>query len=158
MQSFCLTICRMTMAGWVGAAVLFVVTSVVEQSGPNFDNVIRDHLAVMRFPYYYGFGFALVGVSLAAGFACRRHSAVGPKLAATFLICTTLALVMMVADYIWIYQPLAQLITPPGSVRTSDFTTYHNASKYVNMADLLLCLIAAIAICWPARRSPAATQ
>lgn len=146
------------MAAWVGGAVLFVVTSVVEQSGPNFDNVIRDQLAVMRFPFYYGFGFVLIAVGLVAGLVARGHAAVSKKAAVTFLICTVLALIMMVVDYLWIYQPLAQLITPAGSVRTSDFVTYHNASKYINMVNLTLCLIAAIAICLPARSAQAATE
>jgi hypothetical protein len=137
------------MAAWVGGAALFVVTSIIEQSGPNFDSVIRDHLALMRFPFYYGFGFSLVGVSLFAGVAAVGHPTVGRKCATTFLICTSLAMTLMLVDYFWIYQPLIELITPAGAVKTADFVTYHKASKYINEIDLTLCLVAAFAICWP---------
>jgi hypothetical protein len=154
MRSFLLTVCRFSIAAWVGGAALFVMTSIIEQSGPNFDSVIRDHLALMRFPFYYGFGFSLVGVSLLAGGAAVGHPAVGRKSATTFLICTSLAMILMLVDYVWIYQPLIELITPAGTVKTADFITYHKASKYINEIDLTLCLVAALAICWPTASQP----
>ncbi|MBT4863701.1 MAG: hypothetical protein HON53_01090 [Planctomycetaceae bacterium] len=149
MRSFLLTVCRFSMAAWVGGAALFVVTSVIEQSGPNFDSEIRDHLALMRFPFYYGFGFSLLGVGLLSGLAACGHPSVSKKIATAFFACASLAMILMVVDYVWIYQPLVELITPAGSAKSAEFVTYHKASKYINEIDLTLCLVAALAICWP---------
>ena len=57
---------RFLLAAWVGAAVLFVITSVAEQTSEHFDSLIRDQLATIRFPLYYQFGFACLFGALIA--------------------------------------------------------------------------------------------
>ncbi len=59
------TCCPAIVAGHVGggAAILFVITSVAEQTAPDFDSMIRDRLATIRFPYYYVYGFASLGIA-----------------------------------------------------------------------------------------------
>ena len=59
----------------------------------------------------------------------------------------------MAADYIWIYQPLLDMVTPPGAVKPASFTAYHEASKYVNLLGLTLCLVASVALNWPRSKS-----
>ena len=57
---------RFSLCSWVGAAVLFVVTGVLQVQTPSFDAAIKNHLAVIRFPAYYIFGFTHVGVATVA--------------------------------------------------------------------------------------------
>ena len=152
MQSMCLAICRFSIVAWVGAAALFVVTAVTEQTAEDFDSIIRDRLALLRFPFYYAFGFSLVIVSLVCGWLARKHPAVTVKQISLFLGLSAIALLLMIVDYVWIYQTLARLITPPGGARSSEFVVYHNASKYINEAGITCCLLAALLIGWPRRR------
>ena len=44
------------------------------------------------------------------------------------------AFAMMIVDYVWIYTPLVEMITPPGKARPSQFVDYHNGSKWINAA------------------------
>ena len=60
MKSVCLTISRLALAAWVGAASLFVVTAIQEARSTEFDSITKNALAALRFPAYYAFGFALV--------------------------------------------------------------------------------------------------
>lgn len=156
MHRFCVLIARLAITAWVGAAVLFVIVGVREVTlsgqvlpGGGFDSATRDALVLLRFPAYYVTGFALVGVGLLAT-ACAG-SASGWSRPARFatLGLLSVALLLMISDYVWIYQPLVEMVTPPGATRTSDFEKYHNASKYINVADVTLCGIAAALLCWP---------
>jgi hypothetical protein len=63
-----------------------------------------------------------------------------------------IALATMIADYIWVYQPLAGMIDPPGGTKPASFVTYHNASKWINETNVTLVLIAAVLLSWPAAR------
>ncbi|MBC8116813.1 MAG: hypothetical protein H7062_20655, partial [Candidatus Saccharimonas sp.] len=58
-------------------------------------------------------------------------------------------LVVMAADFNWIYQPLLEMVSPPGRDKPASFTAYHEASKYVNLLGLTLCLVASVALNWP---------
>ncbi len=57
------------------------------------------------------------------------------------------ALAVMVGDYIWVYQPLVEMVTPPGQSRPAEFVTYHKASKWLNALAISLCGIAAMFLC-----------
>ena len=142
---------RLCIVAWVGAAVLFVVTAVIEQSSDKFDSLIRDHLAVVRFPPYYLFGSVLVGVSLACGVAARKHSGLGRLKGLLFIALTLAALLLMVADYFFIYRPMVDMLTPVGKARPAEFGGYHDASKYINLVSITICLVAGGVICWPGR-------
>lgn len=152
MQSALLTTARFCLCAWVGAAVLFVTTGVREVTATECkylnQSPVKDELVAVRFPAYYAFGFALLGVSVAA-LALLGRSSLPRRRRRIVLTLTAAALVMMIADYVWIYRPLLEMITPPGRARPWQFVQYHDWSKYVNAADLGLCLIAAILISLP---------
>lgn len=139
----CLTVARLALAGWVGAATLFVINGVRLVTSGVFDSVDRDHISLLRFPPYYLFGFVLMGVAVVslafAGNAVRRW-VLGVVLAAGLI---------MLADYLWVYRPLEAMITPPGQARSPRFETLHRASMIVNFVHVGLCLVAAIAISRP---------
>ena len=143
---------RFALAAWVGGAILFVVTSVHEQTFDGFDSVTKDQLATIRFPDYYQFGFALVTTALVSGLIGLSR-----KRRIVFAVLTGLALAIMCVDYFTVYLPLQESITPPGQVRTEEFITLHNRSKHINQISLSLALLASLIACWPvARRDSAA--
>lgn len=147
-------IARSAITAWVGAAVLFVVVGVSEVTTPEFTSEIKDRLVVVRFPLFYMAGFALVGVGwLLSTFVPRA-----PQVSAirAWLICglLTLSLVGLVGDYIWIYLPLEQMVTPPGQPRTQQFIHLHEWSARINSINLLWCLIAAGLMNWHSHAVP----
>ena len=131
---------RLALAAWVGAAVLFVMTSVAEQVFPGFDGKVRDQLATIRFPYYYATGVSCCTIGLASGVLCRSLS----RRLTVALIIIAMASVVFALDYFCIYRPLQELISPPGQPRTDEFTQLHTWSRNVNMLHLLLVLLAAV--------------
>jgi len=153
MQRVLLMTARLTTAAWVGAAVLFVVTGtreVTRVEGPLNQSTIRDALVAVRFPAYYAFGFLLVAAALLCAVLLQRgtfRSAMRRWLVLGLLSAT---LLMMLADYFWIYRELVEMITPPGRARPAEFVTYHKASKWINAADIGLCFFASVLLNWPA--------
>ena len=71
-HNVCVTLLRFLLAAWVGAAVLYVITSVAEQISPDFDSRIRDQLATIRFPIYYKFGAFIYGATAVLAVAVWR--------------------------------------------------------------------------------------
>ena len=139
---------RFLLAAWVGAAVLFVITSVAEQTSVKFDSVTRDQLATVRFPYYYHFGFAsliaaffasVVAIATATSDVRRKWFVVGGLVA--------VAGVLMIADFQWIYRPLIDLITPAGQARTPEFESLHTWSRYANQTHVGIIMFAGIVSC-----------
>ncbi|MBX3442872.1 MAG: hypothetical protein KF774_10735 [Planctomyces sp.] len=148
-SNVCLCAARLLTAGWVGAAALFVVNGVLEVTSPQFDSLVRDQLVLIRFPAYYLFGFVMVlGGLLATACAGRilpgRRRVIG-------LVLLTLALALMIYDWLRIYSPLQALLSPPGQPRTPDFRVLHVWSEVVNTIDVTLALAAAVVLCWPTR-------
>lgn len=153
MQRLCLSLARFALSAWIGAAALFVVTSISEQRSTAFGSDVKNILAALRFPAYYWFGFSLVGVGLLGGVIgvdrhrqCRRWWVIVGSL--------LLALVLMVVDYVAIYSPLFAIVTDPSGVRDAWFLELHRWSEQINTLDVSLCLIAAIAVCWPEKDPP----
>lgn len=148
MRAFCLMLVRFCLAAWVGAALLFVATSVAEQISPQFDSATKNTLAVIRFPIYYLAGFATLGLalisSLLAGPLSRRRRW-------CLFTLTLLSLGIMLGDYFWVFQPLKQMMLTETVLRNAEFTRYHNLSKYLNMLDVLLVMLATLAAGWPIR-------
>lgn len=154
MASFCVAITRMTLGFWVGGAILFVLTSVAEQKHPQFDSLIRDQLATIRFPYYYVFGCCCLGTAVAgsAVAAVLNRGCLRKRMFAA-LVFVSLSSVVAAVDYTQVYVPLQQLITPPGKPRAEPmFSTLHNRSRWINEVHLSLALIAAVIVCWPEKR------
>lgn len=142
----CLSMQRFLLPLWVGAAVLFVLTSVAEQRSAWFEPGVKNQLALIRFPYYYAFGLGAMVTALACGggrLSARR------RCRSTLIVFTLLAVVttLMIVDYLFVYRPLAALMLEPFRERGSDFTIYHQASKYINAIEILLCTVAALVVC-----------
>ena len=151
MQKLCLTIARFALSAWIGAAALFVVTSVREATFPAFDSLIKNQLAALRFPSYYLFGFVLVGLSFVCGTIGLRRATSRWRWS-LFVGTSGVALLLMVFDYIAIFQPLYASVTRPDGVRDHRFMELHRASTRINFADVSLCSVAAILACWPNRK------
>lgn len=140
-----IVVLRLMLSAWIGAAILFVITSVAEQTSEHFGSLIRDQLAAIRFPHYYFFGCCIhVSCLVLSAFVAmvsanavrRRFLYVG-----VFVLLSAMG---MIADYQLVYQPLLELITPPGQVRTPEFTRLHNLSRYANQVHLSLMFVAAV--------------
>ncbi|MCP4172008.1 MAG: hypothetical protein GY758_14680 [Fuerstiella sp.] len=136
---------RLLLAAWIGAAVLYVITSVAEQTSSNFDSLIRDQLATIRFPLYYCFGLAIHVAAVALAFGVWKTSAPENRrrLLIVFLL-VGLSGILITLDYFIIYVPLQDLITPPGQVRSQRFIQLHTLSRRANEVHLTIMLIAAI--------------
>ncbi len=151
MQRICLTIVRFALSAWIGAAALFVVTSIAEQRSTAFGSDVKNVLAALRFPSYYSFGFVLVGLGLVGGAMGidrlrqrRRWFAI--------VSCLMLALLLMLVDYFTVYSPLYAIVTDSSGVRDARFMQLHRWSEQINTIDVALCLFAAIAACWPEKQ------
>ncbi|MBW3540198.1 MAG: hypothetical protein KY476_08005 [Planctomycetes bacterium] len=157
MRTMAVMVARVALAAWVGAAGLFVATSIREvrprQAGFEFefDSRTRDRLVVLRFPMYYACGFALVGVGAAAGVAARRHPALGRRRGSVACGLALAALATMLVDYFFVYRPLEAMILPAGGAKPASFVALHEASKWINAFDVSLCLAAALLFAWPGR-------
>lgn len=146
-----LMLARFALSAWVGAAALFVINGVLLITSDAFDSVGRDHVALIRFPAYYVTGATLMFVTLAGLLAARGLPRISNRRWVTLFVITCVASVVMLADYLWIYSPLADMITPPGSARPQGFRTLHHASEAINTLQVGLCLTAALIINWPVR-------
>lgn len=155
MKSASLAVARFCVCAWIGAAALFVVSSVREVRHPHFDSTDRDVLVAVRFPAYYTFGFALVGTGLTGTLAAYGHRQFGHVRTVISAILLGLAVVIMAVDYVSIYSPLLSMITPPGSSRPAEFERYHRLSEQINAVGLALCAVAGILLVWPHGRTAA---
>jgi glucan phosphoethanolaminetransferase (alkaline phosphatase superfamily) len=142
----CLSMQRFLLPAWVGAAVLFVVTSVAEQQFEGFASTIKNQLALIRFPLYYAFGFIMLLTSLGCGTA-RMVKGERSKATVTVFALLLIANVLMIVDFLFIYQPLANIMVDVLRPRDDEFTKYHQMSKYINAVNVFLSAIAAIIVC-----------
>lgn len=149
MGKLALAVARLALSAWVGAAVLFVITSVREVRHGGFDSATRDVLAAVRFPPYYAFGFVLVGIGLFGTAIAWQQGAIRRRRALAVLGLVAAALLLMVVDYVWVYSPLRETITPPGQTKPARFASLHAASEWINTVDVTLCLVAAALLNWP---------
>lgn len=155
LHSVSLTLLRLLLAAWIGAAVLFVITSVAEQTSEHFGSRTRDQLAAIRFPHYYAFGFAVHALTLVLALIVRISKACrSPRLFSVVIAFIAASCLGIALDYFMVYQPLLSSITPPGQARTTEFIRLHNLSRYANQAHLSLMLVAAILATIPLKPSP----
>ena len=138
---------RFSLCSWVGAAVLFVVTGILQVMTPDFDSRIKNHLAVIRFPAYYLFGFTHVGLAIVAALgllvATRRRAAGRLALKVILGLCVA-AVLVMTFDYFRVYRPLEAMMLDKSEVMPSTFHELHQWSKRLNFASLGMCLIAGL--------------
>jgi len=146
-----LFLARFCIAAWIGAATLFVVVGVREVTRGAFDAATKDTLVAIRFPAFYVFGSALVGAGWLGTILAGRSAQLPRGRRLVSLILLFCVLILMAVDYLWIYQPLLQMVTPPGQAKPSTFVAYHDASKWINLGELALCLVVAMLINFPAR-------
>lgn len=146
MTRFALMLARFLLSAWFGAAVLFVIIGVREVTHPGFDSLIRDQLVVLRFPTYYACGFTLLGAAAVSLAACLISGSRRPVMSIA-LVLTVAALGLMAYDYPFIYSPLAEMVTPPGQVRSPEFRRLHFWSETVNGVQIVCVLAAALLVC-----------
>lgn len=144
-----LFLARFCTSAWIGAATLFVIVGITEVTRGGFDSSTKDSLVAIRFPAFYGCGAVLVSAAWLGTLLAGKTSALSSRSRFLTLILLALVLVAMVIDYVWIYQPLLQMVTPPGQTKPAHFRQYHDASKWINLAGLGLCLIASVLVNWP---------
>lgn len=145
-------------SAWVGAASLFVVVGVTEVTRGGFDSVTKDTLVAIRFPAFYWFGFTLVGIAWLGTWFAGPSGGLSSARRVVALAALMAVLSLMVIDYVAIYRPLLNLVTPPGQTRGPSFVSYHEASKWINFAGLAICLIAVLAVNWPVRDGQSADE
>ena len=140
MQGWSRVIARLSLIGWVGAAVFFVAVAIKPIRSPVLDSTSKALLASLLFPGYYAFGVSLLSIGWIATLlsGSRRFS--------WQLAWITLALAIGLADWIWIYTPLAEMTHLQWTQQTappSTFRGYHLASMAINSAGLICSIIAA---------------
>lgn len=147
MRNLCLSLSRSCIAAWVGAAALFVVTTLKEVRAPQLDSTTKAELAVLRFPGYYQFGFGLVMAALVLSVAwpacvsrIRRFSVVALLVAGLLVMCV---------DYFVVFQPLLKMTAAVDQARPANFVQYHEASKWLNTVQVSLSAAAAVVLSWP---------
>ncbi len=141
---------RFLLPAWIGAAILFVITSVAEQTSRFIDTFTRDQLATIRFPLYYKFGTVIYAVSVVSCIvAWKTSGAACHKRAVMVLVLMAVSTVIFALDYFVVYSPLQALIIPAGQVRTQEFVRLHNLSRHANELHLLITLAAAVLVTMP---------
>lgn len=150
-----LFLARFCSAAWIGAASLFVVVGIREVTKGGFDSATKDALVAIRFPSFYQFGVVLIGIAWIGVLISRDSMLLSPRRRIACLVLLAIVLALMAADYVWIYEPLLQMVTPPGQAKPSGFHEYHQASKWINSAGLIVCCIAAGLLNWPSRHTQA---
>ena len=144
MQRWFQVIARLSLVGWLGAAIFFVAVAIRPIRSPVLDSQSKALLARLLFPGYYAFGFSLLSVGWIA--TCLSQS----RRWSWQLLWVTLAIGIAAADWLWIYTPLAEMTrlqwveqaAPPAS-----FRGYHLASMAINSVGLVCSAIAAVLAC-----------
>lgn len=149
MSRLALLVARFASSAWVGAAVLFVINGVQQATSGQFESMTTDQLVLLRFPAYYVMGFSFVGAAWVGAAICGEQLSFRRRGAVLGLL--GLALMAMLFDYLVVYLPLAEMITPPGKARAQGFQTLHQWSKIINSVDVALVLLGALLLCWPRR-------
>lgn len=145
-----LALARFCINAWIGAAALFVVVGIIEVTRGGFDAVTKDRLVALRFPAFYLFGGSLIGLGGIGTWLAGSGSGLPRRRRIATLSLLVVVAMLMIVDYVSIYQPLLQMVTPPGQSKAASFVTYHSASKWINLTGLLICLAASFLVDWPA--------
>ena len=161
MRSFCLMLTRLALAAWVGAAVFFVMVSLRPLRSQEIPDEIKPHLTQDLFPGYYGMGFGLLGVAWVTAAIGSTHPGIGKVRRLGLIGLITALLLLMLADWSWIYTPLANMMQHEireHEARAGAFRTYHMASRWINSVGMVLTLITAGIAAWPVRSSRAVSS
>ncbi len=153
-----LFLARFCPAAWIGAASLFVIVGVTEVTRAGFDSATKDVLVAVRFPAFYSFGAVMVSLGWFGAWLAGNSVAFSFRRRMYVLVLLALVLAMMAVDYVWIYDRLLQMVTPAGQPKPAVFVKYHEASKWINLAGLAICLIASVIANWPKFSAPTTTH
>ncbi|MBI1312325.1 hypothetical protein GC176_13630 [bacterium] len=151
---------RFCLCAWLGAAALFVVAGIREVTSPGIDQPTKNLLVTLRFPPYYLFGFSLVGIGTLSS-VLLRCSGWNPKCRRRLSVIAVfgiLTLLIMAADYLWIYSPLESMMLRPDGTVPAEFHSYHVWSKNINAIAACTCLVAALLSVVEPRRSTSASD
>jgi hypothetical protein len=147
MMRFWLMLSRLCLSAWVGIASFFVVVLINLRGSPLFSDETKLAHPRVLFPWFYQFEFWLLGIALATGLLAH-HRAIGRngrrRLA---LALVAVGLLLGAVDYFAVYRPLLLMIEQP--TRPPEFATYHEWSRWLNQANLLMCAVAAGMVQWP---------
>ncbi|MEW4530736.1 hypothetical protein [Maioricimonas sp. JC845] len=146
-RSAALMVSRFCLSAWVGAAALFVVNGIRQVTSPELDSYTKDLLISLRFDPYYVFGFSLVGAGLVLGLIASPLFSRARTILFTLLLIASL--VLMGIDYVRVYRPLLEMITPPGQARPAGFRDLHHMSELINTIHVGLAFVAALTFSWP---------
>jgi hypothetical protein len=138
---------RLCLSAWVGVASFFVVVIISLRGSPLFSDETKLAHPKVLFPLFYTFEFALLGIALGAGLFADRLSSSRRRHIRISLALVASALLLGLGDYFAIYRPLAAMIEMP--IRPPGFTPYHEWSRWLNMANLLVCITAGGMMLWP---------
>lgn len=148
MSRLCLMLCRLCLAAWFGAGVLFLGIVLGLRNSLLFSDEVRFNHPRVLFPPYYSLELPLLIVAtLTACLAVKTNtSATGRKSLVVVAVFSTVALAGALIDYVAVYRPLSAMLE--SQVLTQQFVTLHHASRWINTAVLLLCGLAAGWACW----------
>lgn len=152
MQHICLALLRFCLCTWVGVAFFFFVAvlNVVESilhEVPPWSRFIRPTYFL---PVYFGFAFALLGVTFLCAFAGLWNTRLGLARRAATLLVVALALGMVAADYTFVYRNLAVMLGPgAGAVSATKVVTLYDFSRLLKAAVVGVSVIAASFAAWP---------
>lgn len=143
-----LTVLRLVLPAWIGAATLFAINASAEQRHP-FDSATKNQLALLRFPDYYRFGFISVSAAILITVVLLCFRTNTRKRLAIVMALLVGVIALMLWDFYFIYRPLHDMISDPTLPKPSTWVRLHATSMIINLSHVSLCLIASVVLCWP---------
>ena len=147
MRSLQMMLLRFLVTFWCGAATLYVLTSVREVTSDQLSAEAKNVLPLLRFPLYYGFGFVCVTVSCLLVAIIPVTRLLGRMRRRLMLMALIAVLVAMIGDFFFVYRPLHAMLSE-GADDAERFARYHDLSKWINAAEMLVCYSCAVVLCW----------
>ena len=148
MSRLCLMLCRLCLAAWFGAGILFLCVVLGLRNSSLFSDEVRFNHPRVLFPPYYSLELSLLLVATVAAWLTVKTNttATGRKSLVAVAVFSTVALTGALIDYVAVYRPLAAMLD--SQVLTQQFVALHHTSRWINTAVLLLSGLAAGWACW----------
>ena len=140
----CRAMARFGTAFWVGAALLFVLTSVAEQTSSQFAPFIRQQLAMVRFPWFYRVGGVVIAITACSSLGIANKGRWGQVASAAIW----LAAILMIIDCLFVYRPLVEQLRQTVLPASQRFENLHGVSEGLNAVEFLLMTAAALILQW----------
>lgn len=148
MPRLCLMLCRLSLAAWFGAAVLFLGIVFGLRNSTLFSDDVRFNHPRVLFPLYYSLELPLLAVATIAAWLGVRSVSIPAKHSSLLAVAvlSTFALILALIDFAVVYRPLSEMLE--SQVLNMRFTPLHHASRWINAAVLLLSGLGAGWACW----------